>query len=130
MSARETTSAKILAIFKNSALGLTDDDLGRHLEGVKKSSIKAIRCRFLKSGDLYCDGTTRPGVSGRLLKVYRHTSFTRQAENRLKVEDKRRARKGPEPSRSDKIRDAIAGLLAIIQLIEIQLPKRTRKSRK
>ena len=36
-------------------------------------------------------------------------------------------KKPVEISRGDKIRDAISGLLAIIQLIEIQLPKRKKK---
>lgn len=121
MAARESTTAKILSIFKNSTLGLTDEELARHLDGVSKNSLKAIRSRFVKTGELYTDGTSRPGSSGRLLTIYRHVDYSGKKESR------RREKKAPEPSRSDRIRDAIAGLLAIIQLIETQLPKKPRR---
>lgn len=121
MAARESTTAKMLSIFKNSTLGLTDDELARHLDGVSRDSLKSIRSRFVKAGELYNDGTTRPGSSGRLLTVYRHVNFSGKKQGRRQV------KKAPEPSRSDKIRDAIAGLLAIIQLIETQLPKKPRR---
>lgn len=121
MAARESTTAKMLSIFKNSTLGLTDDELARHLDGVSRDSLKSIRSRFVKAGELYNDGTTRPGSSGRLLTVYRHVNFSGKNGSR------RKEKKAPEPSRSDRIRDAIAGLLAIIQLIETQLPKKSRR---
>ena len=113
-------SKKVLVIFKNCALGLTDDELLRHMGSSKPASIKTIRHRLLSTGEIYSDGTTRPSRRGRAQSVYRHKIYANSTRKTKKE------KKPVEVSRGDKIRDAISGLLAIIQLIEIQLPKRKR----
>lgn len=114
-------SQKVIKVFKNCALGLTDDELLRHMGESKPASVKTIRHRLFSTGQIYSDGTTRLNRRGRAQVVYKHQIFANSARKEKK--DK----KPVEISRSDKIRDAISGLLAIIQLIEIQLPKRKKK---
>jgi len=114
-------SKKVLGAFKNSALGLTDDELLRHMGESKPASLKTIRHRLLSLGEIYSDGTTRLNRRGRAVPVYKHKMYVNSAKK------SRKEKKPEEISRGDKIRDAISGLLAIIQLIEIQLPKRKKK---
>ena len=64
-------SKKVLGAFKNSALGLTDDELLRHMEDSKPASVKTIRHRLLSNGEIYSDGTTRLNRRGRAQVVYK-----------------------------------------------------------
>ena len=122
----ESIEHKILMIFKNSTLGLTDYELYKYVGG-KKSTVRAVRCRIANSGQVLWDGTKRPGEGGKLVKVYKHISLAGSGS------PEPRPTRGRPPKvidRGDKIRDAIAGLLSIIQLIETQLPKSGRRGRR
>lgn len=122
----ETMEHKILMMFKNSALGLTDYELFKYVGG-NKTTVRAIRCRISNSGQVLWDGTKRPGEGGKMVKVYKYISF---AGKGTPVPKPTRGRPVKVIDRGDRIREAIAGLLSIIQLIETQLPKTGRRGRK
>lgn len=138
MARDNNLSQKIIMMFKNSSLGLTDEELARHLEK-DINTVKAARCKYLASGEIAWDGTTRLATTGRQQKVFKHKEHLGKS---LKHKDERPAyqtghviRRGRKPredglNRTDKIRDAIAGLLSIIHLIETSLPKTTQRRRK
>lgn len=137
----ESLYQKVLLTFKNSALGLTDDELTRLLPG-NRSSIKTHRIRHFTNGDLIWDGTRRPSNNGRSVKVYKYKEFankqigpnTRGTGSLKALVSEAIARDGVRKreegtDRATKIREAISGLISIIELIETQLP-RARKGRK
>ena len=140
MARDNNLSEKIIMMFKNSSLGLTDEELARHLNK-EVNAIKAARCKHLAKGDIIWDGTTRLATSGRHQKVFKHKEYLGKSSKRTTSDDHpkystgsviRRTGKPREDglNRTDKIRDAIAGLLSIIQLIETSLPRTTQKRRK
>jgi hypothetical protein len=119
---KQTLEQRILIMFKNSSLGLTDDELVRHIADANPGTIKNARSKYVINGELVWDGTTRESRTGRKVKVFRYTG------NMMKERDKKRdtasikAEKKSE-TRVDKsadIREAIGGLLSIIRLIETQ----------
>jgi hypothetical protein len=128
MAPRDNTlTGKILSMFKNSSLGLTDAEIAQHLD-VECKTITTLRCRFATSGEIVWDGSMRQGANGRSNKVYKHKKYIGNAPV---VRSRRKQPQESGISRSDKIREAIAGLLSIIQLIETNLPKASgRKARK
>ena len=126
---KQTLEQRILIMFKNSSLGLTDDELVRHIADANPGTIKNARSKYVINGELVWDGTTRESRTGRKVKVFRYTG------NMMKERDKKRdtasikAEKKSE-TRVDKsadIREAIGGLLSIIRLIETQLPRHIKK---
>ena len=126
---KQTLEERVLIMFKNSALGLTDDELVHYIPDANPGTVKMVRCRCLSSGDLVADGTARASRSGRMVKVYRY------AGNMMKERDKKssvapvKAEKKNEVrvDKSADIREAIGGLLSIIRLIETQLPRHLKK---
>jgi len=127
---KQTLEERVLIMFKNSALGLTDDELVHYIPDANPGTVKMVRCRCLSSGDLVADGTARASRSGRMVKVYRY------AGNMMKERDKKssvapvKAEKKNEVrvDKSADIREAIGGLLSIIRLIETQLPRHLKKN--
>jgi hypothetical protein len=126
---KQTLEQRVLIMFKNSSLGLTDDELVHHIGDANPGTIKNARSKYVTNGELVWDGTTRESRTGRKVKVFRY------AGNMMKERDKKRdmvsvkAEKKSETrvDKSSDIREAIGGLLSIIRLIETQLPRHIKK---
>jgi hypothetical protein len=126
---KQTLEQRVLIMFRNSSLGLTDDELVHHISDANPGTIKNVRCKYVAAGELLWDGTTRESRTGRKVKVFRF------AGDKMRERDKKRdmvstkvdKKSETRVDKSADIREAIGGLLSIIRLIETQLPRHIKK---
>ena len=125
---KQTLEQRVLVMFRNSSLGLADDELAHHITDAHPRTIKNVRCKYSTTGELVWDGTTRALRTGRLVKVFRYTGNIMKdwGKNDL-VSNKAKTKNEKRVDKSDYIREAIGGLLSIIRLIETQLQRFTKK---
>lgn len=125
---KQTLEQRVLVMFRNSSLGLDDDELAHHITDAHPRTIKNVRCKYSTTGELVWDGTTRALRTGRLVKVFRYTGNIMKdwGKNDL-VSNKAKTKNEKRVDKSDYIREAIGGLLSIIRLIETQLQRFTKK---
>lgn len=126
---KQTLEQRVLIMFKNSSLGLTDDELVRYIPDVNPGTIKMVRCRCLTAGELVADGTTRVSRAGRMVRVHKYTgNMMKERDKKSSVVPVKAAKKNEaRVDKSANIREAIGGLLSIIKLIETQLPHHLKK---
>ena len=125
---KQKLEQRVLIMFRNSSLGLADDELAHHITDAHPRTIKNVRCMYSTTGELVWDGTTRALRTGRLVKVFRYTGNIMKdwGKNDL-VSNKAKTKNEKRVDKSDDIREAIGGLLSIIRLIETQLQRFTKK---
>lgn len=125
---KQTLEQRVLVMFRNSSLGLADDELAHHITDAHPRTIKNVRCKYSTTGELVWDGTTRALRTGRLVKVFRYTgNIMKDWEKNDLVSNKAKTKNEKRVDKSDYIREAIGGLLSIIRLIETQLQRFTKK---
>jgi hypothetical protein len=126
---KQKLEQRVLIMFRNSSLGLADDELAHHITDAHPRTIKNVRCMYSTTGELVWDGTTRASRTGRLVKVFRFTGNMmkdREKNNDL-VSNKAEKNNESRVDKSADIREAIGGLLSIIKLIETHLQHYIKK---
>ena len=125
---KQTLEQRVLVMFRNSSLGLDDDELAHHITDAHPRTIKNVRCKYSTTGELVWDGTTRASRTGHLVKVFRYTGNIMKdwGKNDL-VSNKAKTKNEKRVDKSADIREAIGGLLSIIRLIETHLQRYIKK---